>query len=62
MATTISTTAACKHCGATVFIEKHNVTATTSMIGGVVSTPCRKCHKTSSYTYEIRNGQFKDLR
>jgi len=62
MAKTISTTAACKHCGATVFVEKQNVTDATAMIGGVVSSPCRKCHKTSSYAYEIRNGQFKDLR
>ena len=62
MATTISTTVAYKHCRASVFIEKHNVTATTSMIGGVASTPCRKCHKTSSYTYEIRSGQFEELR
>lgn len=62
MGNTISTTVACKHCGATVLVERHNVTDTTSQIGGIVSTTCRKCYKTSSYSYEIRNGQFKDLR
>ncbi len=63
---TLTTTASCKHCGGTVILEVQNVpadqTAQQSRSGGVSSKPCAKCHKTSSYSYQIRGGQFSALR
>jgi len=63
---TLTSSASCKHCGGTVIIEITNVPidmpSHTGMSGGVTSRMCGKCHKTSSYIYEINNGQFTLLR
>lgn len=60
----LTSSAACKHCGGTVIIEVTNIDpdANHGYSGGVTSKSCGKCHKTSSYTYEISKGQFTRLR
>jgi hypothetical protein len=66
MSRIVSTTAACKHCGGTVIIEVTGLPdimpSHTGRTGGVTSKSCSKCHKTSSYSFEIREHQFKYLR
>ena len=59
---TLTIAVSCKHCGATVMIEKQSVPENENSMGGVATRMCPKCHKTSNYIYEIRNGQFVDLR
>jgi len=58
---TLTQTVTCKHCGATVMVEKQNVRDTDSLSGGITTKACYECHKTSSYVYQIRNGQFINL-
>lgn len=62
----LTTSAACKHCGATVIIEVTNIPIDMpeyqGRMGGVTSKPCPKCHKASQYTFEIKGGQFTRLR
>lgn len=62
----VTTSATCKHCGGTVIIEVTgipiNMPSHTGRTGGVTSKACGKCHKTSMYSYEIREGQFTTLR
>jgi hypothetical protein len=66
MSKTVSTSASCKHCGGTVIIEvtglPDDMPSHTGRSGGVTSKMCPKCHKTSNYSYEIREHQFKSLR
>ena len=62
MSKTVTATVSCKHCGATVMVEKQNVTDTTNQVGGITTKMCPKCHKTSSYSYEMKNGQFTNFR
>jgi RNase P subunit RPR2 len=62
MTKTVTSSVICKHCGATVMVEKQNVRDTDSLTGGITTSMCRKCHKTSSYTYQIKGGQFTQLR
>ena len=62
MTKTLRTTVSCKHCGATVMVEKQNVRDEDSLMGGITTNMCPKCHKVSSYTYQIKGGQFTELR
>lgn len=62
MSKTVTATVSCKHCGATVMVEKQNVTDTTNMVGGITTKMCPKWHKTSNYSFEIKNGQFTNFR
>jgi predicted nucleic-acid-binding Zn-ribbon protein len=62
MTKTVTSSVSCKHCGATVMVEKQNVNDTVSLTGGITSSSCPKCHRTSSYTYQIKGGQFTQLR
>lgn len=59
---TLTTTVGCKHCGSTVILEKQNVYVESSEIGGVNTKSCPKCHQTSIYICEIKQGQFTDIR
>ena len=58
---TLNQTVSCKHCGSTVMVQKQNTYDDESTTGGITSSLCRKCNKTSSYVYTIRNGEFVDL-
>jgi hypothetical protein len=61
----ISTSANCKHCGGTIIVEVTGVPVDMpshqGRTGGVTSRACGKCHKTSIYSYEIREGHFTRL-
>ena len=61
MLRTVTATVACKHCGATVMVEKQNVTDTTNQIGGITTKTCPKCYKFCSYSFEMKNGQFTNF-
>ena len=66
MQKSVSTTASCKHCGGTIIIEvtglPNEMPPHTGQTGGVTSKSCGKCHKTSNYSYEIREFRFVNLR
>jgi ribosomal protein S27E len=63
MSYTLIEAVTCKHCGSTVMIEKLNCNNSDSIFTGSLSTKsCPKCHKSSSYSYKIKNKQFVDLR
>lgn len=59
----LSKIVSCKTCGNPVTIQK-NVPRSPEFknsfneSGGITSSMCQKCHKTSTFTYEIRNAQF----
>jgi len=59
---TITATVSCKHCGATVIVEKQGVYDNQNLTGGITTKVCPKCHKTSNYVFEIKNGQFTNLK
>ena len=59
---TVTSAVTCKNCGGTVMVEKQNVTETTNQSGGISTKMCPKCNKTSSYTFEMHNGQFTNFR
>jgi RecJ-like exonuclease len=63
---TVTTAASCKHCGGTVMIRITSIfiddNKARSSSGGVSSSMCSKCNKTSMYTYSIDNeGQLQRL-
>ena len=57
----ITTTVSCKHCGSTVMIVKQNVSEKGNTTGSVTTEMCRKCGKTSSYSFDIKDGVFTNL-
>lgn len=61
---TLTATVTCKYCGGTVMIQKQNVREDENSVGGVTTMMCPKfgCQRVSSYVYEIRNGQWHNLR
>lgn len=62
----LSQSVSCKFCGNSVTVEKNvprspEFKNSFNQIGGVTSSMCQKCHKTSSYTYEIKAGRFTKI-
>ena len=55
---TVITSVPCKHCSAPVMVKKENVYEHAHLNGGIVSSACYKCHKTSTFSYEIKDWQF----
>lgn len=62
----LSQIVACKFCSSSVTV-KMNVPRSDefkksfNQIGGITSSMCNKCHKTSSFTYEMKAGKFTKI-